>query len=624
MAAKKTSADESNTKIYLFFTEDMTSTPQWIARAFSLYRATHEKNFDKMPTIPSTIDLCDVMSVDRTGATKPRYRVVAATSPPETWNKKSFVETLMAQKNKGKGALRKQPLDQIYLIRDNTTSDLFLCTPAVFLQEHDSKTTSAKSKPTNIMRVFSTEEGMRLVAMARREYLISLQTANSDQKVKKPELKTIIQSMIAIAKRPDKDSPTVDFVQKENGEERISKLRDYSIQVGKNIWMPVCGSAFLHKTQPDVSTPFDEEEALRPPAPKRRSQPRAESKAARSDDDEDDEDMGRVQKRSRKKTAAPSEDDEEDEDDMGGSATKRQRKQKPAKEEKKAKRGNELASIGALVDDDSDGEHTDVEQEVVAEPSDDCLAALGRSIKQLGKLIPADAQAGAPVELHRAIMAELHDNIESISEEARSALCAHLGVTDYDNSEHVRESPDNNLSVLRKKTGVPKDIMLPAWSWPLLLFFNQHTDADINAYIKAAPGAIARASRDWAVQTTRPLTSEQMPKDWAPLFNAKLCEQMVMLGHFEQHLVSVMRKQVAETASSARDVVLKCRELQETVATQSTRITDLQRDLAEADAREQELVAKLAEAEARAATKKLPPLPAIAKKAAPVEDDNTF
>lgn len=585
--------------INLTFHPKIMSTRGWIAQAFSLYRAKHGDKMDTSPKIPLSIDLRDTITDSASGEPKARFRVVATTAPPECQTTEGFVGALTKQKLSGN--TRKQPLDQLWAIRDNVTLDVWICSPDVFVNLSDQKSAPAKNRQINVFQVFGTEEAIKQIAGARRNYLVSL---NKQGGGKDPKLKHIMQEMVSLAKRADKEAPTTPW--KPTASSEPVELRDYSIQVGPNTFMPVCSTAYLHKVQADVETPFDEE-LLNPPSNKRRA--RTSDKAASSrpvaDDDEDDEEEPRVTKRPRKKSSS---DDE--------------------KVFSRAKRGCELSCDGATIDPEDDGEETEPESdERRGDADDDCFGAFEQCLKDLARLIPNDVATEPPSELHRAISAELEAAAAGISEDACKAVCEQLDLDEYDNDDIVTHAPNNSMCTLRAKTGVDKKLKLPAWYWPLALHFKQFSDPDVRAYITSAPQKLAAASKPWAVQTTRPMSRDQIPAtaEWSGLLNAKTCEQVTMLGFFERFTFATLRKHISAIEQNAQAVSAKCRDLLETTETQAARIEDLKRDLMESDAREQELQAKVLELEAKVATNKLPPLPApTKKKPAAAVDDNEF
>lgn len=566
----------------MIFNSSKASTRRWIARMFSLYRIDNAGKLDTVAEVPEVLDLCEKVMDVNTGKKGARYRVVATTAPREYLSGEAFAKMIAAQKKDG--TLRKCPTNQLWALRDNKTRHVWICSPDVFVNMTDAKSKPAKSKQSNLFRVFPTAEALRQVAMAHQEFL------NGDKPRGKsgPTVASITQELIAIAKKQDKKATMVERADEEDEDDPPEDLRDFSIQVGPGVYMPVCHTALLHTLQSDVTEPIVYDETAKAAAKRRPSAPKArdeDGKAAKSksracDDDEESADT----------------EDEEDEDDAGRKK-KRQRKQKEDNAPARSKRGRELSSVGALIDPEG-GDDTEADEEETAVSS---VKALGQCIKQFIRLIPGAFEKDTPTELRREVSTVLKEELPEMSKAAVDAVCAHLKVDEYDNSALVVTEPENRLSVLRAKTGVPDDLMVPAWAWPMLLHVEQDKDADIHSFLVSAQSLLARASRDWAVETTRPMTSSQLPRNNAPLFSAKLCEQAAMLERFERIVVGVLSKYVDQLADCARTVVVEHAQLTEKTAEQAAKIDHLHRQLEELAAQEQANLAKIDELEARLA-----------------------
>lgn len=609
MSSKSKIEKEPDVEPYLGFYPHAASTPGWVSYGFSLFRAKHINTSEDDPNTPAFIDLSETISSGTDSDTEyPRYRVVATTANPAYLQRDEFLKMLKTQQQEGHP--RRVNYEQIWAIRDHSTSEIFICSPDVFVKLDGDKTTSARGKQIHIFRVFPTWMAMEIVALLHRAFLGS-KDAPPTKSRSVPSTVTILSQMKNTVKSGG-GAPVVYNERRKKADGTFETARshtvpDFSLQVSKNVFLPICPTSFLYDNCPDTVNP-DPKKKLKGPTVA------SSGDSKKGDDSESEEVKSTKRQRTTNKarvTARGSSDDEEDDGEAASSVH-----DDSYASHSRAKRGRELSSVGSLVDDGTD---TDASSSVPdEEDSEDITVRFGRALRQLTDVIP-DGREVTMAEVHRLMASRLKKKLPSISADALSALRKHLKVSTYDNSDLVEDDPDDELSELRRKTGVPEDLMLPVYTWPVLLHCAQDEDADIHDFIANAATSISRANSDWGKEVLRPTSCNQVSQDWNGLMKAYLLGSGAALTQYESILFSVMNERVESVAAEACATISAYKEVKDELEIQSAKLSEVEAELFSARAREEQLLAKIAELEQ---AKKLPPLPPVPPpKKAPRKND---
>ncbi len=575
---------------HLGFYPAMANTEGWVSYGMSLYRAKCNDT-EASPEQRTFLDLSEtIASTVNQDTAYPRYRVLATTADPECLSAENFIAMLETQQKDGHP--RRVNFDQIWAIRDHLTSEIFICSPDVFVKMDGDTTTSARNKRIHIFRVYPTWMAMEIVALLRRGFLGSKDAPPSKNRGV-PSKDTILTQMKKIIE--SKGGPEVTHHERRkmpNGTfetTRTHKVPNFSVQVAKNVYMPVCPTSFLHQDCPDLENPD----------PKKKLKGPTVSSGSRKEDDSDSEGSKPAKRQrtatsSRTKAKVASDDDEQDHEEEEDEDEEEQVEVTHSR----AKRGRELASVGALINDDTD---VDEPNEEANDPAD----RLGKALRELSDVVP-DNREVSPVEIHRQMALRFKKQLPRISSDALDLLKKHLKVDDYDNSDLVEEEAENELSKLRRKTGVPKDMMLPVHAWPVLLHCMQDEDASIHSFVTNAPTALSRAGTDWGKQVLRPTSCNQIPKDWSGLTKAYILGAGAAISQYETLAFSVISERVENIAAEAQAVIGEFEAARSELGAQSAKLREAEAEIEAARAREATLLARIAELEA---VKKLPPLP---------------
>lgn len=580
---------------HLGFYPAMANTEGWVSYGMSLYRAKYSDTADS-PEPRTFLDLSEtIASTVNTDTAYPRYRVLATTASPDCLCSEEFIKMLETQQKDGHP--RRVNFDQIWAIRDHATSEIFICSPDVFVKMDGDTTTSARNKQIHIFRVYPTWMAMEIVALLRRGFLGSKDAPPSKNRGV-PSKDTILTQMKKIIE--SKGGPDVAHHERRkmpNGTfetTRTHNVPNFSIQVAKNVFMPVCPTSYLHQDCPDLENPDPKKKLKGPTVPS----------GSRKEEDSDSEGSKpakrqRTATKSRAKAKVASDDEEQEhEDDQEREDDDEEEEERVEVTHSRAKRGRELASVGALISDD-----TDVDEP--AEDTDDPADRLGKALRELSDVVP-DNREVSPVEIHRQMALRFKKQLPKISSDALNLLKDHLKVDDYDNSDLVEEEAENELSKLRRKTGVPKDMMLPVHAWPVLLHCMQDEDASIHSFVTNASAALSRAGTDWGKQVLRPTSCNQIPKDWSGLTKAYILGAGAAISQYETLAFSVISERVENIAAEAQAVIGEFEAARTELGVQSAKLREAEAEIEAARAREASLLAKIAELEA---AKKLPPLP---------------
>lgn len=579
---------------HLALHNDSACTAGWISQAFAIYKA---KNADKMSEAPEQLTFLDLSRTFRdeaTGKTFPLYRLVATTAPAEMWKDKvAFTEMLNHQKEKGHTKLI--PYEQIWAIRDHATGAVYICTPDVFTTLGDSSSKSAKNKEIHIFRVFPTWQAMEILAKLRREIL----KGGSGPRLKtSPE---IIAELTARAKA--ETGETIEYTEQRRQDGKVVETTkhtviNYAIRVGESNYMPICPTSLLHDVVPDLVNP----------TPKK-------SKSSKSKpSDENESTKAPSSKRARSTSSRASSSSAVDDDEIV-----QEPKEEEVKKLERAKRGRELSSVGAVVDDSAVDTDPDEPQESLDGQSDDALH-LRRAVRSLMDIVPTD-DGTSFVELHRAVTLQMASSMPKVCADAERALCERLKVSKYDNSDLVVVEPENELAELRKaaidKIANPGEdkIRVPAWMWPLLMHCTQDQNPDIYAFIEKSAAAISGASTEWGKQTMRPMAWDEVPEDWSGLLKGKMLEQAIVLTEYERAVMATLRHQVEHMATEAMNFIVAHGEVKDKLAQTETKLETATSEI-------ERLTAELAAAKAAAEKPKLPALPVPPPKK--VARDNAF
>lgn len=593
--------------VFLGYYANQANTPGWISSAFSIYKAKCAGEMETPPEVRTVLDLTETVEGKQVkNAAFPRYRVLATTADPECLCREEFEKMLDAQKKKGHP--RRVNFKQVWAIRDQKTSEIFICSPDVFVKLEGDKTTSARDKATHIMRVFPTWMAMEIIAQLHRAFLGS-DDAPPTKKGTVPTAVTIMTQLKNIVKNDGGPKTKVTEKRKKTDgtvEDHVSMLPDYSIQIGKNAFFPVCPSSFLHPGCTDATNP-DPKKKLKGPA----SENSSESKKNKDSDGEEatQTKRKRAPKKPRAVTPESSEGEDEEEEECEAASSVQDDEEEATYE--RAKRGRELSSIGALVDDGDAGTEEDEGEEAPDDDDENITKRLGRALRQLTDVVP-DGREVTSAEVHRLLGSRLKKALPRISDEALTTLRKHLKVSEYDNSDLIADDPTNELAEMRRKTGAPADLMLPVHIWPVLLHCSQEQDADVHDFIANAPTMLSRASTDWGKEVLRPTSCNQIPAKWGGLLKAYILGAGMAVSQYETLLFSMMHERVEAVAAEACNTITAYEAIKEQLVERGAKLSDAESELARMRAREQELLAKIDDLEKEA--KKLPPLPPMPKK----------